>query len=332
VWFALIYVTRLQRNLCEGFLFAECKRWMTLPLPNTSFSIVAVFVLFVSVTTRAQSPGPRDFLNTPVDQAMVWIDNVGATSETQDSDLGLPNNESVSRTVAPTLLASFPFQNRYAGVSLTVPYSKVEVKGPSGNLESWGFNDPAFALHANIFGLPALTRDHIAEWVPKTFLTFHLTVNPPIGSYDRNSPVNAGANRWAFTPLWNLNIPLNKGVTWIEVYGWVRFVTNNDEFQGSNRLSQNPTGTVAGWYSRNLGKKMYVAIGGYYDYGGGTYVNGVSQPDTTANGWRGSVGISRKFGKFGLGLRYENTASKPNAAPRSGLLVLKVSLPPVFRF
>jgi hypothetical protein len=174
----------------------------------------------------------------------------------------------------------------------------------------------------------------MAQYVPKTFLTFHLTVNPPLGSYNRNSSVNTGANRWAFTPLLNLNIPLNKGVTWIEVYGWVRFVTNNNEFQGSNRLSQNPMGTVAAWYSRNLGKKkkMYVGIGGYYDYGGGTYVNGISQPETTANGFRGSVGISRKFGKFGLSFRYENTASKPNAAPRSGLLVLKVSLPPLFRF
>jgi hypothetical protein len=234
-------------------LFAERRLWMK--LPKTPLSLALVLLVLLSATTRAQSPGPREFLNTPVNQAIAWVDFVGATSETLDADLPLPNNESVSRVVAPTILASFPFKNRYAGVSLTVPYSKVEVTGPAGNLETWGFNDPAFVVHANIFGLPALTRDQIAQAIPQTFLTFHLTVNPPLGSYDRNAPVNTGANRWAFTPLLNLNIPLNKGVTWIEVYGWVRFFTNNNEFQGSNLLSQHPVGTVSAWYSRNLGKK-----------------------------------------------------------------------------
>jgi hypothetical protein len=311
------------------FLFAELRLWLT--LQKTPLSIVLVFVLFFSATTKAQSPGPRDFLNTPVNQAVAWVDFVGATSETLDADLPLPNNESVSRVVAPTILASFPFQNRYAGVSLTVPYSQVLVTGPAGNLETRGFNDPAFAVHANIFGLPALTNDQIAQTIPQTFLTFHLTINPPLGSYDRYAPVNTGANRWAFTPLLNLNIPLNKGVTWIEVYSWVRFFTNNNEFQGSNLLAQHPVGAVSAWYSRNLGKKMYAAIGAYYDYGGESFVNHVPQHDT-ANGFRASVGISRKIGKFRASFRYENTASKPNAAPWSGLLVLKLSLPPLFRF
>jgi Putative MetA-pathway of phenol degradation len=312
-------------------LFVQRKLWKTLALPRAPLRITVVFVALFSGTTRAQSPGPRDFLNTPVNQTIAWVDYVATSAATVSVDLPLPNNESVGRVVAPTILASFPFQNRYAGVSLTVPYSKVEVDGPAGKVETSGFNDPAIAVHANIFGLPALRRDQIAEWDPHTFLTFHLTVNPPLGEYDRNAPVNTGANRWAFTPLLNLNIPLNKGATWVEVYGWGRFFTNNDEFQGNNLLSQHPLGSVAAWYSHNLGKKMYAAIGGYYDYGGETFVNHIPQNDT-ANGFRGSVGISRRFGTFRVGFRYENTASKPNASPSSALLLLKVSFPPLFRF
>jgi Putative MetA-pathway of phenol degradation len=312
-------------------LFAQLKLWKMVMRPTTPLSIVVVFVAFFSATTRAQSPGPRDFLNTPVNQAIAWIDYVATSAETVSADLPLPNNESVSRVIAPTILASFPLRKRYAGVSLTVPYSKVELDGPAGKIETSGFNDPAFAFHANMFGLPALARDQIAKWDPHTFLTFHLTVNPPLGEYDRNAPVNTGANRWAFTPLLNLNIPLKKGVAWIEVYGWGRFFTDNDEFQGNNLLSQSPLGSGAAWYSHNLGKKMYAAIGGYYDYGGETFFNHIPQNDT-ANGFRGSAGISRKFGKFRVGFRYENTASKPNASPSSALLVLKVSLPPLFTF
>lgn len=311
-------------------LFAEGKLWML--LPKTPLSVIVVgLVAFFSTTAIAQSPGPREFLNTPVNQTVGWVDFVGATSSTIDADLPLPNNESVTRFIAPTILASFPLQNRYAGLSLTVPYSQVEVTGPAGNMKTWGFNDPAIAFHANTFGLPARPRDQIAQASPQTFLTFHFTVNPPLGSYDRHAPVNTGANRWAFTPLLNLNIPLNEGVTWIEVYAWGRFFTNNNEFQGNNQLSQHPTGTVAAWYSRSLGKKTYVGIGAYYDHGGESFVNDVPQNDR-ANGFRASVGISRKVGKFGVSFRYENTASKPKAEPSSGLLVLKLTLPPLFRF
>ena len=311
--------------------FAERRLRMMLRLPKTPLSMVVVFAAFFSATTRAQSPGPREFLNTPVDQAIVFVDYLATSAESVDANLPLPNNQTVSQVVSPTLLASFPFDNRYAGLSLSVPYSKVEVDGPGGKVETSGFNDQAFAVHANIFGLPALRRDQIAEAIPQTFMSFHLTVNPPLGSYDRNAPVNAGANRWAFTPLVNLNIPLNQGVSWIEVYSWGRFFTTNNEFQGSNQLAQDPLGIVAAWYSRNLGKKMYAGIGGYYDYGGESFVNRMPQHDTS-NAVRGSVGISRKFGKYAVTFRYENTASKPNAAPSSGLLLLRVSIGSVFKF
>jgi hypothetical protein len=312
-------------------MFAERTLWLTLPMAKMPLTFFAVIMVFFSATAGAQSPGPRDFLNTPVNQAVAWVDYVSTSSETVVADLPLPNNQFVSQVVAPTLLVSFPMNHRYAGLTLTVPYSKVEVNGPAGKVETSGFNDPAIAFHKNIFGLPALPRERIGEWVPKTFLSFHFTVNPPLGEYDRNSTVNTGANRWAFTPLFNLNIPLSNGAAWIELYAWGRFFTDNNEFQGNKRLSQDPLGVVALYYSHNIGKKMYAAIGGYYDYGGESFVNHVAQHDI-ANGFRPSVGISRKFGKFRVGLRYENTATKPNAVRSSALLVLKVSLPPLFKF
>jgi hypothetical protein len=175
-------------------------------------------VAFFSPTTRAQSPGPLEFLNIPVRQTVAYVDYVATNSETVAADLPLPNNISVNRALTPTILVSLPLNNKYAGLSLTVPSSKLQVTGPGGKVETWGVNDPAIGFHKNIFGLATLRSDQIAEWIPKAFLSFHITVNPPLGSYDRNSPVNTGANRWAFTPLLNLNIPLNNGASWFEVY------------------------------------------------------------------------------------------------------------------
>jgi hypothetical protein len=288
-------------------------------------------VVFFSTTTRAQSPGPREYLNIPVRQTVAYIDYVGTSSETVAVDLPLPNSVTVSRVISPTVLVSFPINKKYAGLSLSLPSSKVEVTGPGGNVETWGLNDPAIGFHKNIFGLPAFRHDEIAKAIPQTFMSFHFTFNPPLGSYDRNSSVNTGANRWAFTPLVNVNFPLNKGAAWIEAYAWGRFFTDNKEFQGDKLLSQEPLGIVALWYSHNLGKKTYAAIGAYYDYGGETFVDHIGQHDS-AHSFRPSAAINRRVGKFIVSLRYENTASKPNAAWWSGLLDLRVALPPLFNF
>jgi hypothetical protein len=96
-------------------------------------------------------------------------------------------------------------------------------------------------------------------------------------------------------------------------------------------LSQDPVGFFALWYSRNLGKKTYAAIGGYYDYGGETYVNNIPQYDS-AHAFRPSLAINRKVGKFVVSLRYENTGSKSNQAPWNGLLDFRVGLPALFNF
>ncbi len=166
---------------------------------------------------------------------------------------------------------------------------------------------------------------------PKDIPKFPHNGQSCLGSYDRNSPVNIGANRWAFTPLLNLNIPLNNGASWFEVYAWGRFFTNNQEFQRNNLLSQHPLGAAAAWYSHNVGKKTWLAIGVYYDHGGEAYINHISQHHA-AHVFRPSVAINQKVGKFAVSLRYENTASKSNAVSSSGLLLLRVALPPLFNF
>lgn len=300
---------------------------MRLPLPKTPLTIVAAFITFFPVTTRAQ--GARDYLNTPVKAASVFVDFVKSTSETAaESDLSLPNNEAVSRFGVITGLWSFPLAGRYGGVALTGGYASVNVKGPLGKLNGSGLTDPSMTFHANIFGAPALTRDQFAEAIPQSYSSVHLTVSAPLGSYDRNSPVNTGANRWAFIPVVNLDLTPDEGVSWFDLYAGGRFFTNNNAFQGDHRLSQHPLGVFSAHYSHNLGKRMFVGIGANYDYGGETFINGISQHNT-ANGFRPgvSLGRARTIGKFALTLRYELTATTPRAAPTNGLLSIRLSGP-----
>jgi hypothetical protein len=300
---------------------------MMLRLSTATLSIALAFITFFPPRTSAQAP--RDYLNTPVNAASLQLYFTDTNTETAAaSDTSLPNNEVVSRSGVAVFLWSFPLANRYGGVALTGGYISVKGTGPLGKIETSGFSDPSITLHVNIFGAPALRKNEYFQAIPKSFSSFHFTVNAPLGSYDRNSPVTTGANRWAFHPLVNLSITPDKGVSWIDLYAGGRFFTNNNEFQGNNQLSQNPLGTLSAFYSHNLGKRMFAGIGVSYDNGGETFVNHISQHNP-ANGFRPSVTFSRArtIWKYRLTLRYELTGTTPRAAPTNSLFQMVLAGP-----
>jgi Putative MetA-pathway of phenol degradation len=307
--------------------FAERKLRVPLSLPKTPLSIVVAFITFFPVSTKAQSP--RDYLNTPVNAAVLQFDFLNTNTETAAaSDLPLPNNLAVSRLGVATLLWSYPLGDRYGGVAVSGGYTKVKATGPLGQMETKGFTDPGITFHANFFGAPALRKDEFAQAIPQSYMSVHLTVNAPLGSYDSNSAANTGANRWAFYPLMNLDITPDKGVSWIDLYASGRFFTNNNAFQGNNQLSQNPLGILSAFYSHNIGKRWYAGIGASYDNGGDTYINGISQHNA-ANGFRPSISISRArtLWKYRLTLKYELTGTTPTASPTNSVLSLRTAIP-----
>jgi hypothetical protein len=164
-------------------------------LPRTPLNIATAFLVafltFFPTLASAQSAPAREFLNTPVNHARFFLDFVGSSGETAaESALPLPNNESVSRLASASLLWSFPLGDRYGGVALCENYARVKFKGLHGSAETSGFGDPSITFHANIFGAPALSIEQFPHAVPQTYLSFHLTVNAPPGSYDPNSSVN----------------------------------------------------------------------------------------------------------------------------------------------
>jgi hypothetical protein len=294
--------------------------------PGPIALVIALLVL-CPTPARAQSAPARDYLNTPIDVTRFFLTYTSSTAVTgAESDVPLPNNEALVGSEAASILYSFPLGDKYGGVALTGGQGTVNVTGPAGNLSASGFIDPSIALHANIFGAPALRADQFRSVVPQTFMSFHLTINAPLGSYNPNAAVNMGSNRWAYTPVLNLSITSDKGVSWIDLYAGGRFYSNNNAFLGGNQLAQRPLTTLTAHYSHNIGKVTYAAIGVYYDTGGETFVNGIAQHDT-ANGFRPAVSVSTALGALRLTLRYDNTASTPNAAPNNGSVGLRLSGP-----
>jgi hypothetical protein len=290
-------------------------------------SVVVALITLFPVSTSAQSP--RDYLNTPVNAAVLQLDFLNTNTETASaSDLPLPNNLAVSRLGVATLLWSYPLGDRYGGVAVSGGYTKVKATGPLGQMETTGFTDPGITFHANFFGAPALRKDQFAQAIPQSYMSCHLTINVPLGSYDTNSAVNTGGNRWTFYPLVNLDITPDKGVSWIDLYAAGRFFTNNNAFQGNSKLAQNPLGILSAFYSHNVGKRWYAGVGASYDNGGDTYINGVSQHNA-ASGFRPSLSISRArtIWKYRLTFRYELTGTTPTASPTNSVLSLRTAIP-----
>ena len=194
----------------------------------------------------------------------------------------------------------------------------------NGTLKSSGFTDPAIAFHTNLRGLPALKPSEQAKYVPKTIVSLHFTVNIPIGKYDKNRPVNPGANRWAFTPLINVNVPVLKGKAWIEVYASGKFFSDNNTFQATKKLSQKPLGIVTAHFSHDIGKRFWVSVGTNYDNGGRTSIDGVRQPNYV-NGFRPTAAFSAVFLTRYRFPRDTKTQNKRPAIVENGLLSLRVS-------
>lgn len=285
--------------------------------------IIVALVATFPVTTRAQ--GAREYLNTPVESWSGSVDFVFSKAQSAASaQLPVPNDLTVSRLTVPFLLYSFSQRKRYGGISLSTPFTRV--KDADGVERTSGFTDPGVGLHLNIFGLPALKRDEIATAIPQTFMTARFTVNVPLGSYDRNRPVNPGAHRWAFTPMINLDITRDKGVSWFDLYAQGKFFTDNHQFRGNQKLSQKPLLILTGYYSHNIGSgtKYWASIGTSFDHGGETSINGVEQ-NNTANGFRPGVGVSGRFGRFRITVRYENTATKEAEHHRNGSVIIRVA-------
>jgi hypothetical protein len=283
--------------------------------------IIVAFVASFPVTTSAQTA--REYLNTPVNQFSGFIEvGFSRAQSATSAELDFPSDLTLSRVTVPYLLYSFPLNKRYAGVSATTAFARV--RAADGSFEATGFSDPGFAFHMNLFGLPAATKEEIGKLVPQNLMSVHLNVNVPIGSYDRNRPVNMGSNRWAFTPVVNLNITPDKGVSWIEVYASGKFFTDNHEFQGNKKLSQKPLLILTGHYSHNIGKRYWASIGTNYDYGGETSINGVRQ-NNVANGLRPIVAFSALVSRFRVTVRYENTSTKANDARRNGSVAIRLA-------
>ncbi|MGE0086353.1 MAG: transporter [Desulfococcaceae bacterium] len=254
---------------------------------DRSGAVLAVIALFfLTAQTYAGEIEPRSYVNTPVGVNFLiagYSYSDGGLSTTASSPL-----EDAELKIHYGVLAyarALDICGKSGKIDVIVPYADLSgtamVAGQQRERDVSGLNDPRLRFSVNFFGSPAVSLPEFANYRQDLIIGASLQVSAPLGQYDEDKLVNLGNNRWFFKPDIGISKAWGDFVT--ELSAGVFFFTDNDEFFGGTELEQEPVFTTQLHVTYNIGRGMWAALSGTYDYGGRTTVNGVENDDLQEN-------------------------------------------------
>jgi hypothetical protein len=249
---------------------------------------VSAVVVFLLVATFADAGEiePRAYVNTPVGVnfllgGYVYSDgglSTAAASPIKDAQLTI-------HTAVVSYARSLDVWGKSGKFDVILPYSwlsgTASVAGQPRERTISGFNDPRFRFTVNFYGSPALSLKEFADYQQDVLIGASVQVSAPLGQYDSSKLVNLGNNRWFVKP--DIGISKAWGHLTVELSTGVYIFTDNDEFFGGTTMQQDPVYTTQLHTTYSIGRGIWVAVSGTYDYGGRTTVGGVQNPDLQNN-------------------------------------------------
>ena len=195
------------------------------------------------------------------------------TSPVQDLDLS-------ARTTTVAYLRSMSLFGRSASISFSQPHGYVSGSAKlAGELITGSRSGPAdlkARLTVNLVGGPALTLAEFATYRQRRNLGVSLTAVAPTGQYDPSRLINFGSNRWSLKPEIGYSSIRGRWILEGALGVWV--FTENSNYLGGSKLSQDPIGSLQAHVSYNLKPTLWLALDGNYFTGGDTTVDG--EPST----------------------------------------------------
>jgi len=166
---------------------------------------------------------------------------------------------------------------RTASFTIVLPYADADLRGSvgdiSGEIHSGGIGDLYLRGAVNLFGHPALKPAEFVKRADTLSGGASLTVVAPTGQYEGTRLINVGTNRWAFKPDVGISYPMGKWFT--EAAAGVWLFTDNDDFFGGHRRSQEPLTVYQLHAGYNFRPGLWLAV----DYG--RYIGGRTSVDDT---------------------------------------------------
>ena len=189
---------------------------------------------------------------------------------------------------------TFSFLGRYANVGFGLPWANLEAEGnvfeERRQATRTGLGDARVKLSVNLVGAPALGPAEFARAKPKTVLGASLTVSAPTGEYFPDKMINLGANRWAFKPEIGVSHPIGRWL--LDAYVGVWLYTENNDFYGGNKRTQDPLGTVQFHVSYTVRPSLWIAADATFYSGGRSYVEDLAKQDFQSNS---RVGLTASY-------------------------------------
>ncbi len=281
------YVISHHSEMCNVKL--KCNRWRWCDrqvIERSGVILTVIALLLAAVHARAGEIEPRAYVNTPV-----GINFLLAGYAYTDGGLSTAGSSPVKgaqlwmHTEVLAYARSLDVWGKSGKIDVIVPYSELSgsatASGQKRERNISGFNDPRFRFSVNFYGAPALSVEEFANYQQDVIIGASVQVSAPLGQYDKDKLVNLGNNRWFVKP--DIGISKAWGPLTLELSTGVFFFSNNDDFFGGKRLQEDPVWSTQAHIEYQLGRGVWAALSGTYDYGGRSTVNDVRKSDLENN-------------------------------------------------
>ncbi len=243
-------------------------------------------LLLVTAPTGAAEIEPRAYVNTPVGINFLiagYVYSEGGLATEGSSPI--KNAELSTHTGVVAYARTLDVGGKSGKFDMILPFSDLSgnamVAGQRRERNIAGLNDPRFRFSVNFYGAPALSLQEFANYQQDLIIGASVQVSAPLGQYDSNKLVNQGNNRWFIKP--DIGISKALGPLALELSTGVFYFTDNDDYLGGKKLEQDPISSTQLHVTYNLGRGVWAALSGTYDYGGRTTIDGVRSEEADGN-------------------------------------------------
>jgi hypothetical protein len=250
--------------------------------------LAAATLLVAAASAGAQDIEPRAYSNAPIGMNFL-IAGVAYTRGGLSHDPSLPIEDPLLETSNGVLgyARVIELGGQSAKVDVVLPYTALSgtalYAGQPVSRVANGTGDVSFRLNANLYGAPALGLREFAAYQQDVIVGASLRVTAPTGQYDDARIVNIGTNRWSFKP--EVGVSKAHGPWTFELTAAVSIYTDNAEFSGGKRRSQQNIYSAQAHVIRSFANGMWASLDGTVFTGGRATIDGERANDLQQN-WR----------------------------------------------
>jgi len=252
-------------------------------------------------TIVAQDLEPRFLSPAPTGMNFVILGYGYSTGNVLlDQALPLEDTESKMHSVTAIFARSINIFGLSGRIQAALPFAtatwNADVNGRDSSTTRSGIGDAIIALAVDFIGAPALKGKEFIDHKRKTVLGVGLKVRMPIGQYNNEKFFNLGTNRWSIAARLGLSQKFGRFV--LEGYLNAWFFTKNTNFDGGNRISQNPIFAAQVHVTYLFPRGIWAALSFGQSYGGEVSINEAAKENTQENNRFGatlSVPVSSDF-------------------------------------